>query len=490
MDARSYYVESEAETSSIGEDDELSEITAAEWEEAMRQSEEARAVAPVSPSLSGYERSAPICASAARHPQRVERAHSGMGRLARAAAAASPLAAPAPPVGEIPEYPPGLADLPESDTKKTTRVVFTINNPGEFRPVFDESKMDYLIWQLERGGKQNTLHVQGYCRYKKRFRLRTIHSWFPEGTWLLFARGNEQQCRDYCTKEDTRVAIGEEHGVFNPDAGKQGHRSDLSEVAAKCAAGVPLQQIVADHPVTWIRSHQGIQDLYERLAPEPPPFREVTIQVLWGPSGTGKTHRILTDPVLRQAGGIFVVRPGRGPWDRYRGQSTILFDEFNWKKWEIFEMNQYLDKWTMDLDCRFHNKSAVWTHVVICANSSPVTWYTDSELEVQLAFRRRLGHGCRHVMAQEEDVNELPPVPDFDPVNGQDVRLLHPRAQAPSTTTSDAPQAAAAAAPRLFVPFRDGYPGGSPFRVNGLAPSTAGYVLCPDSQPPSPTQIQ
>lgn len=489
MEARSYYVESEASEDSVMDDCE--EITPSEWEEAMRQAEEeraTRALAPASPSLSGDERSAPVCAAAAPLAQRVERAHSGMGRLARAAAAASPLAAPAPPVGEIPEYPPGLADLPESDTKKTTRVVFTINNPGEFRPVFDETKMEYLVWQLERGGKKDTLHVQGYCRYKKQFRLRTIHKWYPEGTWMLFARGNEQQCRDYCTKEDTRVSIGEEHGVFNPDAGKQGHRSDLSEVAAKYAAGVPLQQIVAAHPVTWIRSHQGIQDLYERLAPEPPPFREVAVQVLWGPSGTGKTHRILTDATLRRTGGIYVVRPGRGPWDRYNGQSTILFDEFNWRKWEIFEMNQYLDKWTMSLDCRFRDKSAVWTRVVICANSSPVTWYTDQELEVQLAFRRRLGHGCRHVMAQEQDADTLPPDPDFTPTDGHDVRVLHPRAQAPSTTTSDAPQAAAA--PQLFVPFRDGYPGGSPFRVNGLAPSAAGYVLCPDSQPPSPTQIQ
>jgi len=478
MDARSYYVESEAESTDMDTSisDDCEEISAAEWEQAFQQAERehyARPVAPASPSLSGDERQAQVCAAAAPLAQRIERAHSGLGRLARAAAEAPALDIA--PVGEMPLYPAGLADLPESNLKKTTRVVFTINNPGEERPTWDPSKMAYLVWQLERGAN-GTLHIQGYCRFTKRFQLRTVLPLFGGRAHVLFARGNEQQCRDYCTKEDTRVAIGEEHGEFNPDAGKQGHRSDLHEVAAKCAAGLPLQQIIAAHPTAWIRYNQGIQNLHEKLAPDPPVQREITVQVLWGPSGTGKTHRILTDAALRRMGGIYVVKPGRDPWGRYRGQTSILFDEFNWKKWEIYEMNQYLDKWTTDLDCRFHNKCAAWTHVVICANSSPTTWYTDAEMEVLLAFRRRLGHGCRHIVSQEQDADTSPANPDFDPSDGRDILLLHPRAQAPSTTTS-APQAAGLAEPHL-----------PPFQVNGAPPRD--WIVCPDSQPASPTQTQ
>jgi len=461
--------------------DDCEEISPAEWESAFREVElerNRRAVEAASPSLSDDERHAPVCA-AAPTPQRVERAHSGMGRLARAAAAASPLEPPPAPLGEVPPYPPGLADLPESDRKETTRVVFTINNPGEERPVFDATKMAYLVWQLERGAN-GTLHIQGYCRFIRKYRLRTLHDWISPRAAVLLARGNEQQCKDYCTKEESRVSVGEEHGEFNPNAGKKGHRSDLDEVSAKCAAGVPLQRIIAEHPTAWIRYSQGIADLHEKLAPELPPARDVTVQVLWGPSHTGKTHRILTNTVLRRTGGIYVVKPGRGPWDRYHGQATILFDEFNWRKWEIYEMNQYLDKWTTSLDCRFRDKSAVWTRVVICANSSPTTWYADAEMEVLLAFRRRLGHGCRHIVSQEQVADTSPANPDFDPVDGRDYLLLHPRAQAPSTTTSaDEPPAAAAAAAAPPLP---------PFRVNGAPPRD--WIICPDSQPPSPTQLQ
>jgi len=467
----SYFVESQCEASDT-DDDQFSELSAAEWDEAMRQSEEARSLRPAAAAAAPI----PIRVAAAQclglsGSDRVERQHSGLGRLARAAAAAAPVVA-AEALGPVPEYPAGLVDLCEDTNKKVTRVVFTINNPGDFIPAWDPSKMAYLVWQRERG-EQGTEHLQGYCRFTKQFRLRTIAPLLGGHAHILLARGNEQQCKDYCTKEDTRIEVGEEHGEFNPDAGKQGRRTDITAIVAKCAAGVPLRQIAADHPADWIRYHQGIESLHLQLQPEQPVQRQVAVQVLWGPSGTGKTHRVRTNDTLLRMGGIFVVKPGRSPWDRYQGQKTILFDEFDWTKWEIFDMNQYLDKWGTDLSCRFRDKSAAWTLVVICSNSSPVTWYTTAGLEVQLALRRRLGHGCRHVVSRLEDepydawFTRVLPVPDFDPVDGRDVLHLHPRDADQSMRSSDAPQAAAAAA---------------------AAPQA--YVLCPDSQAPSPTQIQ
>jgi len=475
MDGR-YFVESQAEASECDSDD-TEEITAAEWDEAMRQAGlEQHSAEESRESSEGADPPSPMVADrmvVAPRP-RVERSHVGLGSLAAAAAAASPLGDQ----GEVPLYPQGLADVPENDKKETTRVVFTINNPGIERPVFDPTKMAYLVWQLE-SGANGTLHVQGYCRFVKKFRLRTLHDWISPRAAVLIARGNEQQCRDYCTKEDTRVEVGEEHGVFDANAGKKGHRYDLDAIAAKCAAGVPLRQIVAEHPTEWIRHAQGIADLHERLAPEPPVFRTVTVQVLWGPSHTGKTHRILTNSELRRTGGIYVVKPGRGPWDRYQGQKTVLFDEFNWKKWEVYEMNQFLDKWTTSLDCRFHDKFAVWTHVVICANSSPATWYVDSDMEVQLAFRRRLGHACRHVVHVEQDLLRSLPEPDFDPEDGRDVLLMHQRGRVLSSSTSEA----------VTVQVQAGAPlppaAAAAMRPLDYYQQPISQVLCPDSRPPS-----
>ena len=45
------------------------------------------------------------------------------------------------------------------------------------------------------------------------------------------ARGSEEQNKAYCTKEDTRESGPFEFGVYDKDAGKQGNRSDLAEIA-------------------------------------------------------------------------------------------------------------------------------------------------------------------------------------------------------------------------------------------------------------------
>lgn len=324
--------------------------------------------------------------------------------------------------------PRAVAEAPYDLSKKCNRVVFTINNPAadvvagpigepvhmrlQGASLWAPEVMNYLVYQFEKG-EQGTTHIQGYCRFKNRMRLRTMQQFFPRGH-IEPARGNEQQCKDYCTKEDTRYALGEEFGTFDPDQGKQGKRSDLAAIAADCAAGKPIREIAAAYPGDWIRYHAGIESLHDQLAPKPPLQRQVTVEVYWGETRTGKTHRVLNNPAFQP---LYMVKPGRGPWDRYRGETTIFFDEFDYTKWEIYEMNQYLDKWACGLSCRYRDQYAAWTRVLICANSSPLTWYPYASLEVSNAFRRRLGSGCRHIVDVRDNPALLPADPDFSELN-------------------------------------------------------------------------
>lgn len=340
--------------------------------------------------------------------------------LAEAAADAPRAAAEAPASQDLREAVNGVRGrraqvegihAPDDPSKKANRVMFVINNPDGYRPVFNEGTMNYMVWQIEKG-EQGTPHIQGYVRFKNRMRLRTIEPLLGGRAWIKAARGNEQQCRDYCTKEDTRLEAGEEHGVFDPDEGKQGRRSDLEQIATDCAAGVPLKTIAAKNPGDWIRYHTGIESLHEQIAPKPPIQRDVIVRVLWGPTRTGKTHRVMTG---EHPGGLYKVKPGRGPWDQYRGERTVFFDEFNFEKWDLFEMNEYLDKWQCQLPCRYRDKYAEWTQVVICANSSPLTWYPNHALPAVEAFRRRLADGCRHVTRIDQDITKMKAEPDFSP---------------------------------------------------------------------------
>jgi len=280
------------------------------------------------------------------------------------------------------------------------RWCFTINNPGEYRPVFRPEHMAYLVYQIERGSEAGTQHLQGYVRFHNRKRLSTVKNVLEnQGAHLEQARGSEEQNKAYCTKEDTRESGPFEFGVYDKDAGKQGNRSDLAEIAMMARRGAALQEIADAHPGDYIRYHAGIQALHLLIAPPPPVGRDVTVTVLWGPTGTGKTHR-----VLNRWETCYMVDAGRDPWGNYNREATICFDEFDFTRWTIQQMNKYLDKWRCLLDARYHNRFAAWTHVVICANSCPADWWPNEPHLLRLSFFRRIARSCHNVTDREMDV--------------------------------------------------------------------------------------
>jgi len=428
-----------------------------EYDEALRQHEEekrrrasGRASSPIQLDSEDESPSASKDASVARPPspdlaeEAAEAIAALRGPRAQREKPAEPQpprpAAPAAPVAmdDVPTAPEEVATATTSMGKKTNRVVFTINNPPkDWEPEWDEKRMEYLVYQWE-VGKKGTLHIQGYLRLKRRATFTNIQKLLGEHAALLVARGNEQQCRDYCTKEKTRVRVGKEFGDYDPDAGKQGRRTDLESVVADCRAGKTLREIAVYHPTEWIKYHSGILSFHQTIQPDPPTRRDVQICVMWGPTGTGKTHRVLNSHDLMKEG-LFSVTPGRGPWDSYKGQKTVFFDEFDYEKWDINEMKRLLDVWIMELPCRYQNKYAAWSRVIICANSDPTSWYPNANPGDRTAFRRRLGASCRYIMNRDVDPAKLRPNPDFSD--------LLPKPSAPD-------------------------------------------VLAPDSQPSSPTQVQ
>lgn len=271
--------------------------------------------------------------------------------------------------------------------------------------------LDYAVWQKKRTPTTGKLHWHLYVRYVARKRARTVLASFPHGIWLGKCRGNETECRTYCTKEETRESPGEEYGTYKPDEGKQGKRTDLEAIAAKCTAGTPLEEIASAHPADFIRYHGGIRQLHILLAPPQPIERPVTVIVLWGPTGTGKTHRI------RHAfPDLHLVKPGRDPWGGYRRQAAVCFDEFDYEKWTIQQMNDYCDKWSIELDSRYNNKMAVYTTIIIIANSSPMQWWPNERGTLLIsAFHRRITDRCWFVPNQQGSLSDLMATPPTMP---------------------------------------------------------------------------
>ena len=106
--------------------------------------------------------------------------------------------------------------------------VFTLNNPEETGEVLIarlslEDKIRYTVFQLERG-ENETPHFQGYIELNKPQRMSGMKKLIPRAHFEG-RKGTRQQARDYCMKQDTRVAGPWEHGTFS--AGGQGRRNDI-----------------------------------------------------------------------------------------------------------------------------------------------------------------------------------------------------------------------------------------------------------------------
>lgn len=283
-----------------------------------------------------------------------------------------------------------------SKISRTPRWCFTFNNPPSGWTPPTGSDIEYMVWQREKGEK-GTEHIQGYVRFKSQKRFQAAKNWFsvPE-IHLEPAKGNEKQNKTYCTKEETRVEGPFEYGEYDDKAGAQGKRTDLDEVAEKLTKGATLKEIAVEHPAAFIRYHQGIEKLKDIVQPLPPLEREVKTLVMWGETGTGKTHRARTG-----FPDIYEVKPGRDPWGAYDGQEMILFDEFDYTKWSIQQMNGFCDKWRCKLDCRYKDKYAAWKGVIICANSEPYTWWPNEHQLLREAFWRRINIVQVHSKEQE-----------------------------------------------------------------------------------------
>lgn len=281
--------------------------------------------------------------------------------------------------------------------EQATRWIFVYNNaPALWKPPFDASRVKYMIWQREKG---ETEHVQGYLRFARKTRFNAVIKYLAEGhkIHVEIAKGSEKQNKEYCSKEETRVDGPWELGVYDEKAGVQGRRVDLEAVADLIKQGRSLKEVALDHPATYIRYSLGLEKYQQLVQPLPPLERVIAVTVLWGATGTGKTHRVRTGYP-----DAFEVIAARDPFGSYSQQDCILFDEYNYTKWSIQDMNRYTDKWRCQLDCRYHNKYAAWTHVFICSNTEPYTWWPEEHQSLREAFWRRV-HSI-HVRSIEQEL--------------------------------------------------------------------------------------
>lgn len=204
---------------------------------------------------------------------------------------------------------------------------FTLNNPSEENESYvkrlgDINNLRYAIFQREEG-ESGTPHLQGYCELHAPVRMSFLQKALPKAH-LERRRGTRDQAREYCRKEDGRLAGPFEVGEWLNKG--QGNRSDLDAVVDTCKRERSLAGVAEHHPNEFIRYGRGIRDLRRVLAPK---RRRLGLKVylLCGRSGSGKTRYVWD--MWDTQGGVYSLASQSPLWfDGYDEEETLLIDEF------------------------------------------------------------------------------------------------------------------------------------------------------------------
>lgn len=234
----------------------------------------------------------------------------------------------------------------------------------------------YLVYQKEICPKTNRPHFQGYAElYKPRTMGGFKKAMGTEKIHVAPRIKSQAEARNYCMKEDTRAdptAVPIEYGIFEKDIdGNAGKRTDL-EACAKHIEENGLDSAIFMYAGIYMRYHGGMEKLASHYQKKRKLGDDITVTVLWGVSGAGKTYQAWT----RESGDVYIKDPTQKWWDGYNGEEAVIIDEI--KTGQIVDMSTLL-RWIDRYPCRVERKGSSnmlnARRFYLTSNQHPKDWY-------------------------------------------------------------------------------------------------------------------
>ncbi|MBQ3548929.1 MAG: replication protein [Oscillospiraceae bacterium] len=305
------------------------------------------------------------------------------------------------------------------------KFTLTINNPQTHG--FDHARIRSTLsdfpgveyWCMcDETGEQGTYHTHLYMAFRNSVMFDTVRSKFY-GAHIEPAKGKHRENRDYIRKEgkwldDAKHETNhpetfEEWGELPPD--KSRSESQSEQIMQMVMEGKTNAQILREMPTAYSKINyieQARQTLLQEQHENE--WRNLSVTYIWGETGAGKTRSIME---LYGYANVYRVMDYAHPFDSYKGQDVILFDEFR-SQLPLSAMLGYLDGYPVELPCRYANKQARFTKVFLVSNIPLEQQYPSVQIEKPgdwAAFRRRI----QVVQHKTRDFEELPTDDSFDP---------------------------------------------------------------------------
>ena len=292
--------------------------------------------------------------------------------------------------------------MAEKDTQ-SRKWQITINNPVEKGFTHDSIRAvlytmpSVIYWCMsDEIGENQTYHTHIYIQGRSGIRFSTIRRHFPGGHYEM-AKGTAQQNMEYVSKtgkwngnkksETSVPGTFEEWGDLPVE--RQGRRNDLDDLYSMIKDGYSDYQILEVMPESLLHLEKldKVRQVvhYERFKNV---FRHVDVSYFYGHTGTGKTRSVVERYGYSN---VYRVTDYRNPFDGYRGQDVVVFEEFR-SSFPFSDLLSYLDGYPVELPCRYANKYACYTKVYIITNIPLSQQYTGVQVdspESWMAFIRR-----------------------------------------------------------------------------------------------------
>ena len=220
------------------------------------------------------------------------------------------------------------------------------------------------MFQREKGEKEGTIHFQIYIVFTIGKRFSTIKSYFPTAH-IEKAQGSNIQCRDYCSKSETRISGPYEDGTFT----EKGERTDLKDFYELIDNGASDLQLRELYPSLFLKEFNKLDKLRTLRKSEifKKQERDVEVIYIYGPSGSGKTTYVRD--LIREKSYFYVDTFDNSAFTGYAGEDILVIDEFKGiGQFSIQFMNRLLDFTPIKLRGLNYLGQACFTKVYIISN--------------------------------------------------------------------------------------------------------------------------
>lgn len=284
-----------------------------------------------------------------------------------------------------------------NNNTRSTKYLLTLNNPIEngwdrerIIKQCEELNPVYFCISDEIGLNEETPHCHLFIYFKNARYFDSIKKSFYE-FHIDESLGSVKQNIEYVLKEgkwledpkgetnlrDTQYESGE-----RPKS-SQGKRNDVVAVKEMIDDGHNADEIVDEYPQYLFRYDQIERRCEKKKSDKFADIeRDLNVCYISGPTRTGKTYYVTHKYGHRN---VFRVTNYKNPFDKYKGQDIIIFDEFHGQL-TIDEMLDLLDVYPTELKGRFNDHTACYTKAYVISNKKIEEQYMQIQLSNKATF--------------------------------------------------------------------------------------------------------